>query len=84
MQLAKVYGKATATVKHPDLTGWRMLLVQPFKVDGSPDEFPVLAIDNLGAGTGDVVMITTDGAAVREMMRSDKTPVRYAIIGIQD
>ncbi len=61
-----------------------MLLVQPFKVDGSPDEFPVLAIDNLGAGTGDVVMITTDGAAVREMMRSDKTPVRYAIIGIQD
>jgi ethanolamine utilization protein EutN len=84
MQLAKVYGKANATVKSPALRGWRMLLVQPFKVDGSPDEFPLLAIDNLGAGVGDIVMLTTDGAAVREMMKNDSTPVRYAIIGIQD
>ncbi|MCA8984786.1 MAG: EutN/CcmL family microcompartment protein [Planctomycetaceae bacterium] len=84
MQVAKVCGKANATVKSPALKGWRMLLVQPFQVDGTPDEFPLLAIDHLGARVGDTVMITTDGAAVREMMNSDRTPVRYAIIGIQD
>lgn len=84
MQLGKVYGKANATVKSPALKGWRLLLVQPLKTDGTPDEFPFLAIDYLGSRVGDTVMITTDGAAVREMMKSDQTPVRYAIIGIQD
>ncbi|TWT63943.1 EutN/CcmL family microcompartment protein [Rubinisphaera italica] len=84
MQLATVHGNATATVKYPAMTGWRMLVVQPLMVDGSPDGFPLLAIDNLGAGVGDTVMLTTDGAAVKEMMKSEASPVRYAIIGIQD
>lgn len=84
MQLAKVYGRANATVKYAPLTGWRMLLVQPLKLDGSPDEFPILAIDRLGARPGDMVLVTTDGVAIRDMMKADNTPVRYAVIGIQD
>ncbi len=84
MQLARVHGKATATVKAPALKGWRLLLVQPLMVDGSPDGFPMLAIDNLGSSVGDTVLLTTDGAAVKDIMKSDASPVRYAIIGIED
>lgn len=84
MQLAKVCGKATATVKSDALIGWRLLLVQPLMADGSADEFPQLAIDELGAGIGDKVMLTTDGASIREMMKTEKSPVRYAVIGIKD
>lgn len=84
MQLARVVGRATATVKHPTLTGWRMLLVQPLDARGGADGDPQLAIDNLGSGKGDVVMITTDGAAVRDIVGSDKAPLRYAVIGIPD
>ncbi len=85
MQLAKVCGKATATVKNETLSGWRLLLVQPLMADGvNPDGFPQLAIDELGAGMGDLVMLTTDGASIREMMKTPAAPVRYAVLGIED
>ena len=50
MQLAKVVGQGVATVKHPSMRGWRLLLVQPLTPDGKEDGEPLLAIDNLGAG----------------------------------
>jgi ethanolamine utilization protein EutN len=84
MQLARVMGRATATVKHPALQGWRLLIVQPLDAKNGPDGEPQLAIDNLGSGQGDVVMITTDGAAVRDIVGSDNSPLRYAVIGIPD
>ncbi|MBL4883082.1 MAG: EutN/CcmL family microcompartment protein [Planctomycetaceae bacterium] len=84
MQIAKVCGKATATVKDDSLIGWRLMLVQPLMADGSPDEFPQLAIDELGAGVGDQVLLTTDGAEIQKMMKTKKAPVRYAVIGIVD
>lgn len=84
MQLARVIGRATSTVKHPALNAWRLLLVQPLDITSASDGEPLLAIDNLGAGRGDVVMMTSDGASVREMMGSDNTPARWAILGIAD
>jgi len=84
MQLARVIGRATSTVKHATLQGWKMLIVQPLDVKNGPDGEPVLAIDDLGSGRGDRVMITSDGKYVREIMKSNNTPVRWAVIGIQD
>ena len=84
MQLAKIIGRTTATIKHPSLAGWRMLVVQPLGNNGSADGEPLIAIDALGGGKGDVVMITSDGTSVRDMMGTNNTPVRWAIIGIVD
>lgn len=84
MQLAKVIGRATSTTKHKTLQGWKLLVVQPLDVKGGPDGEPFLAIDNMGSGRGDQVMITSDGKYVRELMASSNTPVRWAVIGIQD
>ncbi len=84
MQIAQVIGHATSTVKHPALNGWRMLIVQTLDHAGQPDGEPLIAIDNLGSRRGDMVMITSDGATVREMMHSDNTPVRWAVLGIAD
>lgn len=84
MQLAKVVGHATSTVKHPSLNGWKMLVVQPLDVKGGADGNPVIAIDELGCGLHSVVMITSDGASVRDMMGTDQTPVRWAVIGLAD
>ena len=84
MQLAKVVGRATATVKHETLAGWRMLLVQPLDAAGKADGDPQLAIDNLGSRKSDVVMLTTDGAAVRDIVGKENTPIRWAVIGIAD
>jgi ethanolamine utilization protein EutN len=84
MQLAKVVGRATATVKHETLAGWRMLLVQPLDANGKADGDPQLAIDNLGSRKTDTVMLTTDGSAVRDIVGKENTPIRWAVIGIAD
>ena len=84
MQLAKVIGRTTATVKHESLAGWRMLIVQPLGAKGNADGDPVIAVDNLGGGAGDHVMITSDGKFVKELIGSNATPVRWAVIGIED
>ena len=84
MQLGRVAGRATSTVKHPTLNGWRLLLVQPLDARGNADGDPQLAIDSLGSSQHDTVILTTDGAEVRQMVGSDNTPIRWAVIGIAD
>jgi ethanolamine utilization protein EutN len=84
MNLAKVIGTTTATVKHTALNGWRMLIVQPLLVDGGSDGSPLIAIDDLGSRVGENVIITSDGRAVREAMGSDKTPVRWMVMAQPD
>lgn len=85
MQLAKVIGLATATMKHATLKGAKLLIVQPTLADGqSPDGDPLLAVDGTGAGWGEVVMITSDGRYARELLRAESTPVRWTVIGIKD
>ena len=84
MQIARVIGQAVATVKHPSFRGWKLLLVQPLDARGHADGDPQLAIDGLGSRKNDTVMLTTDGAAVRDLVGKDNTPIRWAVIGIAD
>jgi ethanolamine utilization protein EutN len=85
MQLGTVVGTAHATVKHPTLAGWKMLVVQFYAADGrAPDGEPVIAVDALGAGVGDRVVLSSDGKGTRALLRSDNTPVRWSVIGIKD
>lgn len=85
MQLGLVIGNAVATVKHPSMQGRKLLVVQPRLADGvTSDGDPVLAVDAVGAGRGEVVMITSDGRHAREVLGVEATPVRWTIIGIQD
>jgi ethanolamine utilization protein EutN len=84
MQLATIVGQATATVKHPSMTGWRLLVAQPLTTDGKPDGEPQLAVDSLGAGVGHQVLICNDGAGTRQLLGHKNSPVRWFVIGICD
>jgi ethanolamine utilization protein EutN len=85
MQLGLVVGTVTATLKHDSLVGWKLLVVQPLMADGQkPDGDPQLVIDNLGAGTGQHVIMNSEGRAVRDLMKTDKAPVRWSVMGIVD
>jgi ethanolamine utilization protein EutN len=80
-----VVGRATSTVKHEALRGAKLLIIQPCLAGGvGPDGDPVLAVDQIGAGKGDRVILTSDGKYSRELLRADATPVRWSVIGIQD
>jgi len=85
MYLGRVIGSAHATVKHPSMEGWKLLLVMALQADGRTVEGdPILVVDSLGAGRGETVMITSDGIGARELMGDPTSPVRWSVLGIRD
>ena len=84
MQLAEVKGTTTATIKHPALEGWRLLVVQPLGATGQSDGEPLIAIDHQGAMVGQHVIISSDRAGVRELMGNNNSPVRWFVMGQPD
>jgi len=84
MQSARVIGHATATVKHPSMNGWKLVILQPLDIQNEPDEFPQLAIDPLGAREGDVVFFTSDTKYIQQVTGRKDSPIRFSIQGILD
>lgn len=85
MQIARVVGTATSTIKHSSMQGQKLLIVQPLMADGvTPDADPQIAVDAVGAGRGEKVVITSDGRFTRDLLKADATPVRWSVIGICD
>lgn len=85
MQVGTVIGTATSTVKHASMHGRKLLVVQPYLTDGTtPDGEPVLAVDALGAGKGERVLMTSDGKTTQSLLNSETTPVRWSVMGIED
>ncbi len=83
MQLGRVIGSATSTVKHASFQGERLLIVQLEGADGRPDGEPVLAFDRMGAGRGDEVLLTNDGMTLQEQL-GRSTPGRWSVMGLPD
>ncbi len=85
MYLGRILGRATATIKHPSMEGAKLLLVMALQGDGrSIEGDPILVVDTLGAASGDLVMITSDGIGAREALHSKNSPVRWTVLGIVD
>jgi ethanolamine utilization protein EutN len=84
MQQARVVGTAVSTTKHPSMKGWKLLVVQPLGIHGQADGDPALVIDQVGAGIGDTVLISSDGKGARQMVGDPKSPVRWFVMGICD
>jgi len=84
MQLALVTGRATSTVRHASLAGRKLLVCSMLDVNRKPTGDPVLAVDRLGAGRGDTVILTSDGLGLRELLNDDNSPARWWTLGIVD
>lgn len=85
MNLGLVVGTATATVRHRSMAGVKLLVVQPLTADERrPDGDPVIAMDQLGADVGHVVILTSDGAEVQRLVGDKNTPIRWSVMGLRD
>lgn len=84
MLLARVEGHLTATRKHPSFEGWRLVVCQPIDRDGRAEGVPQVAIDSLGAGMHQRVIISSDGAAARKAVGDERSPARWMIVGVVD
>jgi microcompartment protein CcmK/EutM len=84
MQMARVVGTVVATQKDPKLVGLKLQLVQPLDILTRLNSGrPLVAVDTVGAGTGDVVMIV-GGSSARQTDQTASSPVDLAIVSIID
>lgn len=84
MQIVRVIGTATATLKEAGLSGQKFLVVQPVAPDGKPAAEPVrVAVDGVGAGRGDLCLMVT-GSASRLVPGAAGLPVDAALIALID
>ena len=84
MRLARVVGSVVATRKQSALVGARLLLAQPIDADGGPAGDTQLAVDAVGAGPGEVVLLVLEGRAAGTALGRPGAPVDAAIVGIVD
>jgi ethanolamine utilization protein EutN len=84
MQIAKVVGTLVSTQKHRKFEGAKLLIVQPLGLDEAPRGNAVLAVDGVGAGVNEKVLIVLEGRAAGEALGRKAAPVDAAIVGIID
>lgn len=84
MQIARVVGTVVATQKHRKFEGAKLLMVQPLNLDDSPRGNALLAVDGVGAGVHEKVLIVLEGRAAGEALGKKAAPVDAAVIGIVD
>jgi len=84
MQIGRVVGTVVSTQKNKKLEGAKLLLVQPMTLDDKPRGVAVLAIDSVGAGVGEKVLLVIEGKAAGDALRKKAAPVDAAVIGIVD
>ena len=84
MLIGRVVGTLVSTQKHRKFEGAKLLIVQPLAPDDTPRGNAVLAIDGVGAGVHEKVLIVLEGRAAGEALGKKAAPVDAAIVGIVD
>ena len=84
MQIGRVIGTVVATQKQRKLDGAKLLLVQPLTLEGAHRGTALLAIDAVGAGVGERVLVVIEGKAAGDALGRKAAAVDAAIIGIVD
>jgi ethanolamine utilization protein EutN len=81
--LGQVIGTIWATRKYEAITGYKMLLVQPINAGHQKLGEPIIALDTVGAGAGEIIFYVTASEAVIPL-DVDLAPVDASIVGIVD
>ena len=85
MKIARVVGNVWSTKKKDGLHALRLLLVEPLKKDMTPEGSVIVAADDeIGAGNGELVIITLGAPAMEAFGKKGKIPVDAVVMGIVD
>ena len=84
MILGRVVGNVTSTINHPWCDGRKLMIVEREAPDGSPLPGYLIAVDTVGAGPGERVLVIDEGNGARQVVGSKDAPVRSVIVGIVD
>ena len=84
MLLAKVIGNVWSTKKKDEISALRLLVIQPLGNDLKPDGKVQVAADEVGAGFGELVIVTQGSPAMQAFNKEDLIPIDAVVVGIVD
>jgi len=84
MILGKVAGSIYSTINHDFYNNRKLLLVDKLDADQKPTGNYLIAVDSVGAGAGETVLVIDEGNSARQIVNDNQAPLRSIIIGIVD
>ncbi len=84
MILGPIIGSVVSIIHHPVVEGRKLLVAERLDPNGRPTGGYVIAIDAIGAGQGETVLILDEGSGARQILGDTDAPVRSLVVGIVD
>ena len=84
MKLGRVIGNLEGAVKHRCYHNFKLMIVQPLDLNSQPIGRTHPAIDTVGAGVGNLVLVVEEGKAAQQLTNEKRIPIRTLIVGIVD
>ena len=84
MKLGRVVGTVVSTINAPAFDGRALLLCDLLDPAGKPAGGYLIAVDSVGAGAGETVLILDEGTSARQVLGAPGAPIRTVIVGIVD
>ena len=84
MILGRIVGSVVSTIHHAVVEGQRLLVAERLDASGKAEGGYVIALDVVGAGKGETVLILDEGNGARQILDDDAAPVRSIVVGIVD
>jgi ethanolamine utilization protein EutN len=83
LHLGRIIGTVVATRKDEKLVGTKLMITQPLNIDLQAKSEPIIAVDTVGAGIGELILYVT-GTASRIAAKKMDAPIDAAIVAIVD
>jgi ethanolamine utilization protein EutN len=84
MILGRVAGRIVSTIHHSSMAGRSLLIVDKVGPDGEPSGGYLIAVDAIGAGWGETVLVLDEGNGARQVLGVQGAPVRSVVVGVVD
>ncbi len=84
MIVGTIVGEIHATIQHAFYRSRKLLIVSKGLPGTKPGAEYLVAVDTVGAGVGEVVLVLDEGNGARQVLESEDGPVRSVIVGIVD
>ncbi len=84
MVLGRIIGSVVSIIHHPVVEGRKLLVAERLDSSGRPTGGYIIAIDAIGAGQGETVLILDEGNGARQILDDTDAPVRSLVVGIVD
>ena len=84
MILGRIAGSVVSTIHHRIVNTRKLLLAERLDQSGQPTGDYVIALDAIGAGYGETVLIIDEGNGARQVLEDDSAPIRSVVVGVVD